>query len=216
MNEFRPGNCDGGATRAVVQEGGRKARPYGIACLLLALVLLAALLLAGCAGGKRELDPNYVQYLTALDTHARNSAAQDRSLVDMGTHDGRPIKIDADYFRVNAPPAPLPTPEQFRDFTAEMTVQAWRDGLLYLGGPLAQGLFGYLDKREDRKIYSNLVRYGGSPTWTNAEGGTQVFTGGWGDRENMGTGSFSEGMTLQPFEVRPEVVRPEVVRPGGE
>ncbi len=181
--------------------------------IVLAALLVVSLLIGGCAGGKRDLDPNYVRYLSALDTHAANAASQDRSILNMGTNDGRPIKIDADFFQVNMPAPPLPVPEQFRDFTAEITVAAWRDGAIALGGPLAQGLWGYLGKREDRKIYENFARYGGSPTFHNEGDGTFTFGGGWGDRQNVGTGSLTEGLSLQPYEVRPEVV---VVPAGGE
>lgn len=194
---------------------------WNTACAILFILFMFFIngLNSGCAmkTQARELDPNYVQYIHARENMLTLEATRDRSLVKMEAHDDRPIQIDAKLFQVNMPAKDVSLPDQYRDFTAEATVQMWSNlGTAGIGmfGVLGQGIVGYLNHRETMGVMGQLARTGGGIT-LNADNQSSVhLSGGIGDREWSGNESeFTETGSPDFTVVRPEVVEPAIVKP---
>lgn len=165
----------------------------------IAAVLFAFLVfLAGCS--TKEM---YQPYLSAHQATIEANARIDRTIVELEVQPGEILTISGlSRLAVKVPAEQAQYPEMFRDYSQEALIGAIAGQF----GIIGQQAFGYLGKREDSKMLRTFATKSGTMTWENAEGGTQIFSGGLGDRDNMGTGTMSESMTNVPEVLDPFVV----------
>lgn len=175
--------------------------------------MLMAVLMAGCAARPDGPSLDYAGYLAAMERVAEMEAQVDRTIWVMAVGAEPVVLPSGTTITVRVPPGPLPQPQMFRDFAYEAELAYYGQIWSIVGGVAIPAMSSAWSAYQNRRMIEGIMQQVGTTAiWNNTGDGTQMFSGGMGDR----TGDYVETTTLQPFAVDPVVVpapAPVIVNP---
>ncbi len=175
------------------------------------VLILCCFSLASCAG-KNEVNPNFKAQLASHERLAARFEQADRTIFKMEVGDQAVTLPPGVKFVVNAPPPEPVYPAMFRDYTREAELHLLGNILNNVTRVGLGGLFGWLEQREDRKMFEGFFTSRQGIDFRSA--GDINFSGGIGDDGQRGYSTFStETTTTSTVSPAPVINQPVITPP---